>query len=96
MDVGWAQAHYGLNPYTHVLRDIKNVENDAIVNPKWMQPDKNPWLDLSFVYGFAFALIVKWIAWLGNGSWWVTLALLRHHGMDPAQWPQPVRGLLWP
>jgi hypothetical protein len=24
-----------------------------------------------------------------------TLALFRHHGLDVAQWPAPVRALLW-
>jgi seryl-tRNA synthetase len=35
-------------------------------------------------------------ACLGFGLERVTLALLRHHGFDPAQWPAPVRKLLWP
>ena len=26
----------------------------------------------------------------------LTLALLRHHGLDPADWPSPIRGALWP
>jgi len=26
----------------------------------------------------------------------LTLALLRHHGLDPSDWPSPVRRVLWP
>ncbi|WKB53374.1 amino acid--[acyl-carrier-protein] ligase [Eleftheria terrae] len=35
-------------------------------------------------------------ACLGFGLERVTLALLRHHGLDPLQWPAGVRQLLWP
>jgi seryl-tRNA synthetase len=32
----------------------------------------------------------------GFGLERIVLALLRHHGMDPAAWPEPVRAALWP
>jgi seryl-tRNA synthetase len=35
-------------------------------------------------------------ACLGFGLERVTLALVKHHGFDPAAWPAPVRALLWP
>ena len=77
MGMGWAQAHYGLNPYTNVLRDIPGVLNDPMIKNGWMQTNKNAWLDLPLVYGFVFASLIKGIAWLGQGSWWLTLALLK-------------------
>ncbi len=77
MNVGWAQAHYGLNPYTHSLRDVLSVETDPIIKREWMEPDKNPWLDLPFVYGFSFAWIVRIAGWLGRGNWWFTLGLMK-------------------
>ncbi|HTH96970.1 MAG TPA: amino acid--[acyl-carrier-protein] ligase [Stellaceae bacterium] len=33
---------------------------------------------------------------VGFGLERLTLALLRHHGLDPTTWPQTVRGELWP
>ena len=77
MNVGWEQAHYGLNPYTHTLRDIPAIGPDPIVRAEWMQSNKNPWLDLPFVYGFTFAWIVRIVASFGHGNWWLTLALLK-------------------
>jgi hypothetical protein len=77
MDAGWAQAHYGLNPYSHTLRDVPNVAGDPIIQADWMQNNKNPWLDLPFVYGFFFALLAKAMAWLGRGNWWLTLSLFK-------------------
>lgn len=35
-------------------------------------------------------------ACLGFGLERITLALIKHHGFDPAAWPKPVRALLWP
>ncbi len=35
-------------------------------------------------------------ACLGFGLERVTLALLKHHGLDPKEWPAGVRGQLWP
>ena len=32
----------------------------------------------------------------GFGLERIVLALMRHHGLDPAAWPAPVRGVLWP
>lgn len=33
---------------------------------------------------------------VGFGMERLTLALLKHHGLDPAYWPAPVRDALWP
>src|SRR5215471_10873361 len=77
IDAGWAQAHYGLNPYQQVLRDIPQATNDRMIRPDWMRDNKNPWLDLPFVYGFLFALLTKATAGIGRGYWWPTLALFK-------------------
>jgi hypothetical protein len=77
MDSGWAQAAYGANPYTTVLREIPGIERDPIIREEWMRANKNPWMDLPFVYGFLFAHLAKAIAWLGNGNWWLTLGLFK-------------------
>jgi hypothetical protein len=81
MAVGRAQAHYGLNPYTHVLRDIPDVRDDPIVRADWMAGNKNPWLDLPFVYGFLFAILTRTVALIGGGHWWLTLGLLKLVGV---------------
>jgi hypothetical protein len=77
MDSGWAQAAYGANPYTIVLRQIPGIDGDPMIRQQWMQANKNPWMDLPFVYGFLFAHLAKAIAWAGNGNWWLTLALFK-------------------
>jgi len=77
MSLGWAEAHYGLNPYTNVLRDIPGIERDPMSSAAWMESNKNPWLDLPMVYGFTFAAFIKAVAWLGQGNWWLTLALFK-------------------
>jgi hypothetical protein len=77
MDSGWAQAAYGANPYTTVLREIPGIDRDPMIRQEWMQANKNPWLDLPFVYGFLLAHLAKAIAWAGNGNWWLTLALFK-------------------
>ncbi len=76
-DMGWAQAHYGMNPYSQVLRSIPGIENDPMIAKHWMNANKNPWLDLPFVYGFAFALMARFLAWLGGGNWWLTVGLFK-------------------
>jgi hypothetical protein len=77
MGMGWSQAHYGLNPYTNVLRDIPGASGDPMIDSDWMRTNKNPWLDLPLVYGFTFASLIKGVAWLGRGNWWFTLALFK-------------------
>jgi hypothetical protein len=77
MDIGWAQTHDGMNPYTQILREIPGIEKDPMIRSEWMQSNKNPWLDLPLVYGFGFALLTKLLAWSGRGYWWVTLALFK-------------------
>ena len=77
MNSGWAQAAYGANPYTTVLREIPGFDRDPMIRKEWMQANKNPWMDLPFVYGFLFAHLAKAIAWAGNGNWWLTLGLFK-------------------
>src|SRR5262245_26691217 len=77
MDSGWAQAAYGANPYTTVLREIPGIDRDPMFREDWMRANKNPWLDLPLVYGFLFAHLAKAIARAGNGHWWITLALFK-------------------
>ena len=77
MSFGWAQAHYGLNPYTNVLRDIPDATSDPMISARWMTSNKNPWLDFPLVYGFAVSHLSKAIAVLGFGNWWLTLALFK-------------------
>src|SRR5262249_12121336 len=77
MDSGWVQAAYGANPYTTVLREIPGIDHDSMIRQEWMQANKNPWMDLPFVYGFLFAHLAKAIAWAGNGNLWLTLALFK-------------------
>jgi hypothetical protein len=77
MESGWAQAAYGANPYTTVLRDIPGTDRDPMFRKEWMRANQNPWRDLPFVYGFLFAHVAKAIAWAGNGNWWLTLALFK-------------------
>jgi hypothetical protein len=74
---GRSQSQYGLNPYSHSLRDVPNLSADPIIRPEWMETNKNPWRDLPFVYGFTFANVVKAVAWFGGGNWWFTLLLLK-------------------
>jgi hypothetical protein len=72
---GWLQTHYGGNPYANVLRDIPNVAGDPMIQSRWMELNHNPWLDEPIPYGFAFALLARFIAWLGQGHLWATLTL---------------------
>jgi hypothetical protein len=48
-----------------------------MIRPDWMRDNKNPWLDLPFVYGFLFALLSKALSGIGHGYWWPTLALFK-------------------
>src|SRR5262245_40387648 len=75
MAQGCSQTHYGANPYANVLRDIPNVATDPMIQSRWMQLNHNPWLDEPIPYGFAFALLARFIAWLGQGHLWATLML---------------------
>src|SRR5262249_40371708 len=75
MAQGWLQTHYGANPYANVLRDIPNFAADSMIQSRWMELNHNPWLDEPIPYGFAFALLARFIAWLGQGHLWATLTL---------------------
>jgi len=75
MAQGWLQTHYGGNPYANVLRDIPNVASDPMIQSRWMELNHNPWLDEPIPYGFAFALLARFVAWLGQGDLWATLML---------------------
>jgi hypothetical protein len=75
MASGWHQAHYGGNPYSGLLRDIEGAAEDPMIQHKWMERNRNPWLDIPMPYGFLFALVARTIAWLGRGNFWATLWL---------------------
>ena len=75
MAQGWQQAHYGVNPYSHVLRDTQPEAPDPMISSQHMERNRNPWLDQPIPYGFGFALLIRAIAWLGGGNWWLTFTL---------------------
>jgi hypothetical protein len=75
MAQGWEQHHYRGNPYSQVLRDIPEGLNDPMIASRWMELNRNPWLDEPLPYGFAFAIVARTIAWLGGGNWLFTLGL---------------------
>ena len=66
---GWQQVHYGQNPYINFLAEVPNWQQDPMLREHWIY-NPNP-------YGFLFALMTRFIAWLGNGNWWLTLALFK-------------------
>jgi hypothetical protein len=72
---GWNQTNYDANPYSDVLRDNPSGLKDPMIATRWMQLNRNPWLDEPIPYGFGFALLTRFIAWVGSGNWWLTLAL---------------------
>jgi hypothetical protein len=72
---GWQQAQYDANPYSQVLRDVPNHAEDPMIASPWAARNLNPWLDLPLPYGFLFAAVLRVIAILGQGNWWLTLSL---------------------
>lgn len=66
---GWQQVHYGQNPYIHFLDHIPNWRQDPMLRDHWIY-NPNP-------YGFLFTLLARFICWVGNGNWWLTLALFK-------------------
>jgi hypothetical protein len=72
---GWQQAQYDANPYSQVLRDVPNHAADPMIASPWTARNQNPWLDLPLPYGFLFATVLRIIASLGQGNWWLTLSL---------------------
>jgi hypothetical protein len=75
--MGWAQSHYGLNPYANVLRDVSNPTLDPMIGAEWMVFNKNPWLDLPLVYGPLFGSLIHGAAIAGQGNWWLTLFIVK-------------------
>ena len=75
MAKGWQQAHYGSNPYAEGLRELAHHGNDPMIFTEWNALNKNSWLDLPLPYGFLFAALVRILAHLGGGNWWLTLGL---------------------
>ena len=73
-----AQAQYGLNPYTDLMRTIvPDITLDPAIGAQWMSGNYNPWLDLPLVYGFFFANLLRLVGWAANGSWWIALLLIK-------------------
>src|ERR1700730_4441869 len=69
IDRGWQQVHYGENPYENDLNDVPNWRQDPMLREHWIY---NP-----SPYGFLFTLLTRFITRLGNGNWWLTLALFK-------------------
>jgi alpha-1,6-mannosyltransferase len=92
MATGWQQAHYGLNPYSKVLRNVDSALSDPMIQNDGMSRNRNPWLDIPVPYGFLFSLLTRAIAWLGQGNLWLTLGLfsllnlLMHAGTALVLW----------
>lgn len=66
---GWQQVHYGQNPYVNYLSEIPNWQQDPMLREHWLY-NPNP-------YGFLFTLLARLLCWVGNGNWWLTLALFK-------------------
>ena len=66
---GWQQVHYGQNPYVHHLDDVPNWQQDPMLREHWLY-NPNP-------YGFLFTLLAWLVCKIGNGHWWLTLALFK-------------------
>ena len=66
---GWQQVHYGQNPYAYYLSEVPNWQQDPMLREHWLY-NPNP-------YGFLFTLLTRFICRLGNGNWWLTLALFK-------------------
>ena len=66
---GWQQVHYGQNPYQNNLNDVPNWQQDPMLREHWIY-NPNP-------QGFLFTLLTRFITRLGNGNWWLTLALFK-------------------
>ena len=46
-----------------------------MISTRWMQLNRNPWLDEPIPYGFGFALLTRALATVGNGNLWLTFWL---------------------
>lgn len=66
---GWQQAHYGENPYIYALSNTPNWQQDPMLRAHWIY-NPNP-------YGFLFSLLARFLCWIGNGNWWLSLALFK-------------------
>lgn len=66
---GWQQVHYGQNPYVSVLGDIEGWQHDPMLREHWIY-NPNP-------YGFLFTLLARLLCRIGQGNWWLTLALFK-------------------
>lgn len=66
---GWQQVHYNQNPYIYRVGDIPQWRQDPMLWDHWIY-NPNP-------YGFLFTLLARFLSQLGNGNWWLTLALFK-------------------
>jgi hypothetical protein len=66
---GWQQVHYNQNPYVYRVGDIPQWQQDPMLWNHWIY-NPNP-------YGFLFSLLARFLSRLGNGNWWLTLALFK-------------------
>jgi hypothetical protein len=66
---GWQQVHYHQNPYVYFTAEIPQWQQDGMIRDHWIY-NPNP-------YGFLFTLLARFLAWIGNGNWWLTLFLFK-------------------
>src|SRR5439155_1709181 len=69
INIGWEQAHYGLNPYTCPLAEVPGWEHDPMFRPYWQFTPS--------AYGVLFTAIARLVCRAGHGDWWLTLQLFR-------------------
>jgi hypothetical protein len=69
INIGWQQAHYGLNPYTRTLSEVPGWQHDPMFRPYWLFTPS--------AYGFLFDLLARVVCQIGNGDWGLTLFLFR-------------------
>jgi alpha-1,6-mannosyltransferase len=69
INIGWQQADYGLNPYTHSLNET----------PGWRQDPMffDVWRDTPSAYGFLFSEISYGLCRLGGGHYGLTVFLFK-------------------
>jgi alpha-1,6-mannosyltransferase len=69
INIGWLQAHYGLDPYTQVPTDIPGWQQDPMLCAEWSHTRA--------AYGFLFTGLCKLLCWAGDGSPRATLLLFK-------------------
>ncbi len=66
---GWLQSHYDLNPYVYRVLDVPGHQNDPMFRPHWTH--------VVTVYGPVFLLLMKGLATLSQGNYFLAVGLLK-------------------